>query len=314
MRFQNLPRKEYFEGWYYKQVTPDRKTVISFIPGLSIRGGKSRPFIQVNLAQESGGTWRQTADWLDYPDVLTKDEPFMIQLGGNSFHREGIAIDYPGERLQVRGELGFLGLIDLPGSVWAPTIMGPFSYLPGMECVHSVISLSHTLTGLLSINGRPVDFTGGKGYIEKDWGSSFPKQYIWLQSNHFDREGSLFFSWAEIPVPGTAFQGYIAHLYYQGAHHRFATYTRGSCRLNVAGQGVEITLTNGDIELEIKATQSSGAELIAPHRGEMVHMVKEGLFGEVSFCLKQSRSRLELCDRTGLAGVEIVLEKNRRQG
>ncbi|QII81181.1 hypothetical protein G7057_00970 [Jeotgalibaca arthritidis] len=40
----------------------------------------------------------------------------------------------------------------------------------------------------------------GKGYIEKDWGRSFPKNYIWIQSNHFnDNQRSLFFSYAHIP-------------------------------------------------------------------------------------------------------------------
>jgi tocopherol cyclase len=314
MRFQNLPRKEYFEGWYYKQVTPDRRTVISFIPGLSVRGRKTNPFIQVNLAQRAGDSWRQTADWLDYPGIQTEDKPFALHLGGNCFRRESITVDYHGKRLQVTGELGFGGLIALPGSIWAPTIMGPFSYFPGMECIHSVISLSHAITGSLSINGGLVDFTGGKGYIEKDWGSSFPQRYIWVQSNHFTREASLFFSWAEIPMFGTHFKGYIAHLNYQGAHYRFATYTRGSCKLKAVGQEVEIRLTNGDSELEIKVEQSPGAELIAPHHGEMVHTVKEGLFGQVSFCLRKRGSPRELCDRTELAGVEIALVKGDKQG
>lgn len=314
MHFQNLSRKEYFEGWYYKQVTPDERTVISFIPGLSVRGGKTSPFIQVNLAQKTGDTWHQTTDWLDYAALRTQDEPFFIQLDENCFRREGVSIAYQGERLQVTGELSFLNLIALPGSGWAPTIMGPFSYLPGMECIHSVISLSHTIAGSLNINGTLVDFTQGKGYIEKDWGSSFPKRYIWLQSNHFAREGSLFFSWADIPVLGLSFKGYIAHLYYQGEHHRFATYTLGKCKLKAAGQEVEIVLTNGDSELQITASQSVGAELIAPYRGEMIHTIKEGLYGQVSFSLKRNNSSQVLRDRTELAGIELVWTKNKKHG
>lgn len=314
MRFQNLPRKRYFEGWYYKQVAPDERTAISLIPGLSVREGKTSPFIQAILAERTGDVWRQTTDWLDYAQIRAQDEPFFIQLGGNCFRREGFAVEYRGERLQVTGELGFRDTVALPGSGWAPTIMGPFSYLPGMECIHSVISLSHTLTGSLTINGRPVDFTLGKGYVEKDWGSSFPKRYVWLQSNHFAREGSLFFSWAEIPVLGARFKGYIAHLFYQGEHHRFATYTRGGCRLKARGHGVEIVLTNGDSKLEITAEQSAGAELIAPHRGEMVHTIKEGLFGQLSFCLTRSGPRQVLRDRTEAAGVELVWAKGEKQG
>ncbi|MCK7537696.1 MAG: tocopherol cyclase family protein [Marinilabiliales bacterium] len=32
---------------------------------------------------------------------------------------------------------------------------------------------------------KMADFSGGRGYIEKDWGHSFPSAYVWMQSNHF---------------------------------------------------------------------------------------------------------------------------------
>ena len=54
-------------------------------------------------------------------------------------------------------------------------------FLPGMECSHGVISMTHALEGALSINGRTLDFTGGTGYIETDRGRSFPHAYLWAQ-------------------------------------------------------------------------------------------------------------------------------------
>ncbi|NLA54023.1 MAG: hypothetical protein GX858_06710, partial [Clostridiales bacterium] len=105
MRFQNLSRKNYFEGWYYKQVTPDEKTVICFIPGVSVHQGETIAFIQVILAQKSGETWEHTTDWLDYSEYSTQDEPFFIEIGGNVFRRDGLKIDFAGEQLQVSGEV-----------------------------------------------------------------------------------------------------------------------------------------------------------------------------------------------------------------
>jgi hypothetical protein len=69
--------------------------------------------------------------------------------------------------------------------------MGWYSYVPFMECYHGLISIDHKLQGSLQINGQEIDFTEGKGYAEKDWGTSFPEGYVWMQSNHF-AEGSLF--------------------------------------------------------------------------------------------------------------------------
>ena len=313
MRFQNLPRKEYFEGWYFKHVSPDEQVVISFIPGLSVSKGAAKPFVQVILAEKREDAWHSRTDWLNYSEPLVGEEPFSFQLGENHFSRDGLRLAFQGEKLQVFGSLTFSDGVPLPSSNWAPTVMGPFSYLPGMECIHSVISLNHSLQGSLKINGRLVDFSRGKGYIEKDWGSSFPKHYVWLQSNHFSQEASLFFSWADIPVMGTSFKGYIAHLYYQGRHHRFATYTRGHCRLNTIENGVRIVLTNKDSELQITALQSGSAELLAPHRGEMIHTIKEGLYGRVAFCLKDLHSQEQFCDQTELAGLEIVWAKGQKK-
>ena len=312
MPFHGLKRNGYFEGWYYKQVSSDEKTIICFIPGVSARDGTVSPFIQAILARRIGDDWEQTTDWLDVPAFQPREEPFSLRLGEAGFSRDGLSIVYPGERLRVEGELRFADMTAPPVSRWAPTIMGPFSYLPGMECIHGVISLTHTLSGCLRINGEAVDFTGGKGYIEKDWGSSFPKRYVWLQSNHFSTEGSLFFSWADIPALGTTFQGYIAHLYYAGEHHRFATYTRGTCALESTGREVSILLTRGDKRLRITASQTGSAELAAPHRGQMIHTIKEGLFGRLSFHLETPGGTYS--DQSSLAGIELVWEKGERQG
>ena len=38
--------KHYFEGWYYKQVSGDKKSTISFIPGVSFNDEDPHAFIQ----------------------------------------------------------------------------------------------------------------------------------------------------------------------------------------------------------------------------------------------------------------------------
>lgn len=165
MRFQNLLRRNYFEGWYYKQVSQDENTVLCFIPGTNVSGGRKSYFIQVILAEKTSGCWQQTTDWLDIAEFQAQDEPFSIRLDGNRLTRDGISVSFQGKQFLISGELRFSGFIAPPASLWAPTIMGPFSYLPGLECIHSVVSLSHGIEGELEINGKPVDFSRGKGYI-----------------------------------------------------------------------------------------------------------------------------------------------------
>ena len=104
MRFQSLSRKDCFEGRYFKQVSHDEKTVICFIPVVSVHNGNSNPFSQIILAQRSGDVWQQTTDWLDVFALRENDEPFSLHLGDNSFRRDGLSIVYRGDRLQVKGK------------------------------------------------------------------------------------------------------------------------------------------------------------------------------------------------------------------
>jgi hypothetical protein len=94
-----------------------------------------------------------------------------------------------------------------------------------------VVSLDHVIEGALDIDGRTIDFTGGRGYTEKDWGRSFPSSWIWLQSNHFSTPGSSFTaSVAIIPWIGRSFPGFIIGLWHQNKLYRFATYTGAKIR------------------------------------------------------------------------------------
>ena len=84
--------------------------------------------------------------------------------------------------------------------------MGPFAYIPFMECNHGVLSMQSNLSGDLTINNETIDFTGGKAYIEKIGANHFLESYIWLQSNHFkDDSTSFMFSYAKIPFIGLSF-------------------------------------------------------------------------------------------------------------
>ncbi len=58
----SLHKKNYFEGWYYKQVSSDQKTSLSFIPGISLSEHDPHSFIQYILVEthEDGRKETQT--------------------------------------------------------------------------------------------------------------------------------------------------------------------------------------------------------------------------------------------------------------
>ena len=198
----------YFEGWYLKCVDATRSQVLALIPGVSHdrRGGTSHSFVQV---VRPGG---HTA-YIQYPvEAFRFDRSrFAITVGPNTFSDTGITLDLDGEGVRLTGELGFGPWIPWPVSATKPGIMGPYRFVPRMEGYHGICSFDHALTGTLTLDGTALDFDGGRGYAEKDWGRSFPSSWVWAQSNHFDRPHvSVQVSVAKIPWMGSSFVGYIA--------------------------------------------------------------------------------------------------------
>lgn len=307
----NLEKKNYFEGWYYKQVTADQKIRLSFIPGVSLNKTDSHSFIQYILVNNgNNGEVVIHTGYIRYEldEFLQQNKPFRVQIGRSVFTEEHIYIDIADERFSFQGEIKLGHFHPIICSRIQPNIMGPFAYIPKMQCYHGVISMMHELTGSLKINGKKLDFSQGRGYIEKDWGNSFPKEYIWLHSNHFkNTKTSLFFSIAHIPFYITEFEGFICNLVVDGKEYRFATYNQSSCTIrDISADSVNVRLENKNARLDLSAKVSGQGKLIAPVSGIMEKTIKEGISGIIDLRLEDKITG-EVYEDTGHnAGVEIV--------
>lgn len=310
--FQGNKRKEsYFEGWYYKQVTADQKASLSFIPAISINKEDAHSFIQYILVeQEDSGSPITHTGYLRYPlnSFLYYNQPFKVQIGESVFSEKGINIDIVDDSFHFKGNIHFGPLHPIKTTVLQPNIMGFFGYIPKMECYHGVISMQHKLDGFMRVNEKKIDFTGGTGYIEKDWGTSFPKHYIWLQSNHFQNPStSLFFSIAHIPFHFTEFEGFICNFVLNDEEYRFATYNGSQCIVEeVTGTYTNIRLENKHARLNIHAEILDQGKLIAPVKGTMTKAIKEGISGILKVRFKDKETGKIYEDIGENAGVEIV--------
>ncbi len=106
-------------------------------------------------------------------EFVADGDIFELELAGSYFSRDRISLDIDGEGQRIKGDLSFSGHKPWPVSLTAPGAMGWYAYIPLMECYHGVLSFDHEIEGNLVIDGREIDFTGGRGYLEKDWGKSF---------------------------------------------------------------------------------------------------------------------------------------------
>lgn len=301
--------KRYFEGWYFKCISQDRHHAIALIPGMAIDpDGQRHAFIQV-INAESGQTW-----YFDYPfeSFLAARDKLVIQVDTSLFQREGLALDIHHPTGSVTGQLRFSQIREFPVSWHTPSIMGPFQFVPGMECYHAVIHLSHRIDGQIHINGEVFDFDGGAGYLEKDYGRSFPQSYVWLQASHFGHgDASFIFSRARIPWLGREFPGFFAYFTdFQGNTARFATYNcsklsdwqvdpdSGTCSGILKGPAGQ---------LKFSAQMVGGGTLRAPVDGSMHREIIESIRATVLVELTDHSGKRIYADRSTEAGMEICL-------
>lgn len=264
----------YFCGWYFK-CQSDQQT-LAVIPALHRSKEKSSCSVQIITDK---GAWNASFPY-DYFHKSKKD--FHILAGGNYFGTEGISLCLQTEACSAVGAVRF--------GAFSPIrydIMGPFRYVPLMECRHSVLSMRHTVTGNIRVNGTDYHFQDDTGYIEGDRGYSFPKEYAWTQCSF--AEGSLMLSAADIPLGRFHFIGVISVICWRGKEYRLATYL--GAKIEKIGQG-EIVIRQGSLVLSAKLMEKHACPLLAPVSGTMSRTIHESASCRAAFCLKQDGQTL----------------------
>lgn len=235
------------------------------------------------------------------------DKPFEVSIGENIFSEKEVQIKLRSDEKFIEGHLFYGEFSKISSTVLNPSIMGYFAYIPKMECNHGVISMDHRVNGNLQYGDEQLEFIDDGGYLEKDWGTSFPQKYIWIQANHFGKQGiSLMCSVAKIPMFGFHFNGLIANLQYNGEEYRFATYNGSKVtQLSSHSGGVSLEITKRHLTLAIDAKIESTGSLKAPMKGSMSNTIKEGLGGTVSLTLKDNGKTIAQLT-SQYAGIEVV--------
>lgn len=307
----NNKTENYFEGWYYKQVSKDEKTVISFIPGISLFNNDVHSFIQyIFVSFDKSNKKVIKTGYVKYKltDFEFNNDPFSLQVANNIFTESMISIKIKDENINIEGMIKLGSLTPIKKSILTPNIMGFFAYIPKMECYHGIISMNHELSGELRINDEQIVFDNGKGYIEKDFGTSFPEKYIWIQCNNFKNVNtSIFCSIAHIPFMKKSFLGYISNLLVDGEEYRFATYNNSNFKIeSITSEMIILVFKNSKSKLKIQATLRETGKLIAPRKGKMQGIVKEELSAQIKISLYNRKNEIVYEDTGYMAGVEIV--------
>lgn len=253
-------KNNFFEGWYYK-ITFNNVN-IAFIPGISKHKSNSYAFIQIIDSQN------KKSKFIKYKieDFYYNKNKFEIKIKNNYFSKNSMKLDI--DKYYI--DISFDELIKPIKNLFFPGVMGPFSYIPNMECNHGIITMNSNFKGY--ING---EYKKGKIYIEKDWGKSFPKAWIWSQG--FSKELSYSISVAKIPFMNFIFDGFLIFIYYNGKIYKFTTYNSSKIEYIKNTHGLELLIKKKKLSLKFTVFINNSSILKAPELGEMKNHINESV-------------------------------------
>ena len=293
--------KNYFEGWYFKNT--NNKQSISFIPGISIDENNKKAFIQIIT--------KNSSYFVNYniSDFEFSNNPSFIKIKENVFSKNYLHIDIKDDiqKLNINGDIKYSNNKNIKTNFLNPNIMGPFAYIPFMECNHAILSMKNSVNGLIKINNEKYNFKDDIGYIEKDWGYSFPKSYIWCQGNSFkNKNASFMISIADIPFKLISFRGVICDLIIDNKEFKFTTYNNTKIlKYDVRKGFIDISLKRCSYILNVKCMYDENQKLFAPIKGKMEKNIFESISSLITVILKKE-NEIIFYDTSFNSGIEVV--------
>ncbi len=275
-----------FEGFYFKTALANGTTLV-IICGFAKSKDKSHAFIQVS-------SQLLETFYFEYPlsSLKTNEETFNFSVGKNTFSQNGISIQE--EDCEIN--LSFTHFELWNRSFFKPSIMGILTFVPFVECKHDIISPHLLVNGTAKLKTKTLQFQNNSGYIDKNWGTSFPKEYFWGHISSFENSTvSVQFAKArpkwllwKIPV-------HIGFLRIDGEMHLFKSWKRDQMTLINVGQE-EIELKNKHYRIELKFDQGYPLNLRAPLNGKLDNTILEraGISTSVTIYKKTTSSAFEL--------------------
>ena len=247
--------RNYFCGWYFR--LQSEAQTLALIPSIHKIGGKK--FCEIQFISDADSLFAR------FSYSAFQKGCGRIQIGQNQFGRDGIRLSIHTPTLHAKGSVLFSAHTPIKYD-----IMGPFRYIPRMQCRHSVYSMRYAADGELEINGVPYYFRNADGYWEGDCGDSFPKSYAWTQCTF--PNGALMLSVADIPLVGFHFTGIIGVILLEGKEYRLATYLGAKA---VKIENGELVIRQGRLCLTVRRQEQPGHPLHAPIDGAMVRTIHE---------------------------------------
>ncbi len=256
-------KKNYFEGWYFK-ISDNENNCYSFIFGITLNEEDPHSFIQIiDQRQNKVYYFKYKVSDFSHTDNL-------ISIGNNVLSCNCLKLlVYPFDIDVTINPTTYL-----KRRFFGRSVMSYLKYLP-LPTKHEIVYMKAKVKGIIKNMNNRFDFCGS-GYMEKDYGTAFPKRWLWIQTNQFTHNDiSLVISKADLLG---RISGFFCFLNINGKEYRFATYNGAKIKKKRVKDGINFIIKKDEYTLKIRLKKEKGNMIIAPvHKAKMAKKIEESL-------------------------------------
>lgn len=272
-------RSNYFEGWFQKVYSRKYQASFIIIYGYATKNSADTcGFIQVL-------TPNACPKIMYFPkhDISFDTNRHIVRMGENHFTTDSIIISSDDIEMNLH----------LQNNHPIPTFknsMGYSYFIPTLPCYHSVMNTAHLVSGSIRHSSKEYELDADLGYMEKNWGTSFPEKYFWLHAiDPFNPQISLLFSIADIQWLGKSFIKHVGHLRIEGEHIDLRALKDISISDMVIIENKRfVKIRSKELELDIWITYGNKVRFKGPYQGNMSRDIFHHTDALIGMSIKQN--------------------------
>jgi len=202
--------------------------------------------------------------YFDKHEIFCDSNQHIIRMGAHVLTTHKIDIN--------TNEIGIQ--LDLTNNQPIRTFKNSMGYnyvIPNLPCYHAILNKSHTISGEIRVGDANFVMDKDMGYLEKNWGTSFPDNYIWLHAvDPTNTEVNLLFSQAEIKWMGSTFLRHLGYLNFENECIDFRQFKNSEVSSSLVSPEKQlIRFSSKLIELEISIVLGGQVLFKGPEDGAL---------------------------------------------
>jgi tocopherol cyclase len=275
-------RNKFFEGWFQKVYSKALKASFILIYGYATHNSDNEfGFLQILIPN-------QTPEIVYFPknQVSCDIEKHQFRMGKNLLTTELIRIDINGISIE-------LNMKNKQPFRTFKNSMGYTYFIPNLPCYHSVLNTAQSVSGEIKHQGQCYTLDHEMGYLEKNWGTTFPESYFWVHAVDPNNPAiSLLFSRAKIVWLGKTYIKHVGYLCYDGQQIELRELK--NCAVsnsNISPENRIIQIRSASAQLDLALGYGREVQFKGPKDGALSRMIHHQADAKVEVSLTYENRR-----------------------